>query len=177
MAGSSENGLLIERTIRIRSTPRRVVSAFFDPPDLAAWWDVSNAVTMARPLAPYAVQWPPTAFTDEVLGHLGGTLHGMVMDVQPGSSFFLADVYYTPPDGAPIGPMAVEVQARPIEDGRTTELTLRQSADDEGERGQRCFAVMAESWDRALDALREHLEWSGVRPARGSPWVKAGEGA
>lgn len=169
MAESSGEGLLVERTIRIRSTPRRVVAAFFDPRDLAAWWDVSNAVTVARPLAPYAVQWPPTPFADEVLGPLGGTLHGMVMDVQEGS-FFLADVYYTPPEGAPIGPMALEVLARPIEDGRTTELTVRQSAESDGERGQRCFTVMAESWDRALDALREHLEWSGVRPHRGSPW-------
>jgi hypothetical protein len=176
MAGSGGSGLLIERTIRIRSSPRRVVAAFFDPRDLLAWWDVRHAVTAPRPLAPYAVQWPPTEFTDELLGHLGGTLHGLVMDVQQEASFFLADLYYTPPAGAPIGPMALDVRAHAVEDGRTTELTLRQSADEEGERAQRCFTVMARSWDRALDALKEHLEWSGVRPARGSPWAEP-EGA
>ena len=173
MAGSSDDGLLIERTIRIRSLPGRIVSAFFEPRDLAAWWDVSNAVTAARPLAPYAVQWPPTTFTDDVLGHLGGTLHGVVMDVREGASFFLADLYYTPPEGAPIGPMALEVRVRPIEDGRTTELIVRQSADDDSERSQRYFAVMAKGWDRALDALREHLEWSGVRPQRGRTWERS----
>lgn len=162
-----EEGLLIERTIRIRSRPDRVVAAFFDARDLAAWWDVSHAVTVARPLGPYAVQWPATAFADEMLGRLGGTLHGMVMDVQPGTSFFLADVYYTPPEGAPIGPMALDVRVRPIEDGRSTELTVRQSAEDEGERWQRYFTVMGEGWDRALEALKEHLEWSGKRPAQG----------
>lgn len=173
MSESSEDGFLIERTIRIRSLPRRVVAAFFDPRDLAAWWDVSNAVTVGRPLAPYAVQWPPTAFADEILGQLGGTLHGMVMDIREGASFFLADVYYTPPEGAPIGPMALEVLARPIEDGRSTELTVRQSAESDGERGQRYFTLMAESWDRALDALREHLEWSGERPPRGRTWQES----
>jgi uncharacterized protein YndB with AHSA1/START domain len=162
-----EDGLLIQRAMRIRATPARVLAAFFDPKDLAAWWDVSNAVTVARPLGPYAVQWPPTSFADEVLGKLGGTLHGTVMDFREGTSFFLAEVYYTPPEGAPIGPMAIEVQVRPLEEGRSTELAIRMSAEDEGARWQRYFAVMGDGWDRALEGLREHLEWSGLRPPRG----------
>ena len=112
MADAPDHGLLLQRAMRIRSTPGRVLAAFFDPNDLAIWWETSHAVTVARPLAPYAVQWPPTSFTDEVLGKLGGTLHGTVMDVREGASFFLAEVYYTPPEGAPIGPMAIEVQVR-----------------------------------------------------------------
>ena len=169
---SHEGGLVFERAIRIRSTPERVLTAFFQPRDLAAWWDVSNAVTVPRLLAPYVVQWPPTHFTDEVLGRLGGTLHGTMMDYREGSSFFVADLYYTPPEGAPIGPMALEIRTRPIEDGRTTELVIRQSAEDEGARWQRYFAVMGAGWERALDALREHLEWSGVRPHRQSTWSR-----
>ena len=94
------------------------------------------------------------------------------MDIREGASFFLADLYYTPPEGAPIGPMALEVKAHPIEDGRTTEMSIRQSADDNGVRWQRYFGVMAEGWDRALDALREHLEWAGVRPHRGRIWER-----
>jgi hypothetical protein len=164
------DGLVIERAIRIRSTPARVLGAFFDPRDLAEWWDVSHAVVVPRPLAPYAVQWPATTFRDEVLGRLGGTLHGMLMDVREGASLFIADAYYTPPDTAPIGPMALEVQVRGIEDGRTTELTLRQSAVDEGPRWRHYFEVMGGGWDRALEALREHLEWSGVRPHRSHTW-------
>ena len=68
MPPPSEGALVIERAIQIRASPGRVLSAFFQPRDLAAWWGVSNAVTVARPLAPYAVQWPPTHYTDEVLG-------------------------------------------------------------------------------------------------------------
>src|SRR5689334_4433106 len=101
-------GLEIHRVLRIRSAPARVLAAFFEPGDLAKWWDVSNAVVTARPLAPYAVQWPATSFRDEVLGRLGGTLHGMLMDYRHGSGFFLADAYYTPPETGPIGPMALE---------------------------------------------------------------------
>ena len=86
-----DEGLVVQRAIRIRATPERVLNAFFDPDDLATWWEVSRSVTLARPLGPYAVEWPATDFTDEVLGKLGGTLHGMVMDVTPGASFFVAD--------------------------------------------------------------------------------------
>jgi uncharacterized protein YndB with AHSA1/START domain len=164
---ADEPGLLIQRAVRIRATPARVLAAFFDPKDLASWWEVTHAVTVPRPLGPYAVQWPPTSFTDEVLGRLGGTLHGTVMDFREGTSFLLADVYYTPPDGAPIGPMAVEVQVRPLDEGRSTELAIRMSAEDEGPRWQRYFAVMGDGWDRAVEGLREHLEWADLRPPRG----------
>jgi uncharacterized protein YndB with AHSA1/START domain len=85
MGSPREDGLELERTIRIRSTPERVLTAFSRPRALAVWWDFSNAVTVARPLAPYAVQWPPSHFTDDVLGRLGGTLHGTVLDYREGS--------------------------------------------------------------------------------------------
>lgn len=156
--------------MRIRATPSRVLSAFFEPRDLEAWWEVYRSVTVARPLGPYAVQWPATDFEDDVLGRLGGTLYGTVMDFRPSSSFFVADLHYQPPQGAPLGPMALEVQTRGIEDGRSTELVVRQSTDEDGERWQRYFLVMGNGWDRALDALREHLEWSGVRPVQPRVW-------
>jgi uncharacterized protein YndB with AHSA1/START domain len=159
-----DEGLVAQRAIRIRATPQRVLDAFFNPDDLAKWWEVSRSVTLARPLGPFAVEWPATDFTDEVLGKLGGTLHGVVMDVSPGVSFFVADLYYQPPNGHTIGPMALNVQARPLDSGRSTELAVRLSADDEGPLSQRYFAIMGNGWDRALEALQVHLEWSGVRP-------------
>jgi hypothetical protein len=80
---SVEPGLVLQRAIRLRATPKRVLAAFFDPADLAVWWEVSRAVTLPCLLGPYAVQWPATEFEDEVLGKLGGTLHGVVMDYRP----------------------------------------------------------------------------------------------
>ncbi len=157
-----EPGLVLQRAIRLRATPKRVLAAFFDLADLAVWWEVSRAVTLPCLLGPYAVQWPPTEFEDEVLGRLGGTLLGVVMDYRPGLSFFLAEVYYHPPNGDPIGPMALSVEARAVGTDRSTELVVRQTGDDEGPRWQRYFHVMGTGWDRALEALRIHLEWSGV---------------
>ncbi|HTM32411.1 MAG TPA: hypothetical protein VL263_13965 [Vicinamibacterales bacterium] len=165
-----EPGLIVRRVVRIRATPARVLSAFFEPDELARWWDVSHAVVTPRPLTPYAVQWPATSFRDEVLGRLGGTLHGMLLDYQHGAGFFIADAYYTPPETGPIGPMAIEIQVRPLEEGRSTELTVRQSAEEEEARWRHYFAIVGDGWDRALEGLREHLEWSGTRPHRSHTW-------
>jgi uncharacterized protein YndB with AHSA1/START domain len=166
----SGDGLVISRALRIRSPPERVLAAFFDPGDLTAWWDVSQAIVVPRTLGPFAVQWPITTFKDAELGRLGGTLHGIVMEFREGAGFLLADVYYTPPDTEPVGPMALEIAVRPVDDGLGTEVAVRQSGDGDGPRWRRYFALMGEGWQRALEALRAHLERSAVRPHRGHTW-------
>ena len=93
----------------IAAPPNRILKAFFEPEALNAWWQVAHAVTMPRVLGPYAVAWPATEFRDEVLGRLGGVFRGTVMQFQAGHGFFVADAFWLPPDGDPIGPMAFEV--------------------------------------------------------------------
>jgi len=153
-----EHGLVLQRAIRVHASPDRVMAAFFEPDDLAAWWEVSRSVTLPHPLGPFAVQWPPAEFIDEVLGRLGGTLHGIVMDYDPSASCFVADLYWHPPHGDPVGPMALSIEARPVGDQGTTEVAIRQSADENGPRWERYFHVMGGVWDRALSALKAHVE-------------------
>ncbi len=81
----------------------RVMKAFFDPGALGAWWQVSRAVTTPRVLGAYAIEWPPTDFRDEILGRLGGVFRGTVMQFNPSTGFFVADAFWLPPDGDPIG--------------------------------------------------------------------------
>ena len=162
-----EEGLVVQRAIRIRATPERVLIAFFNPDDLATWWEVSRSVTLARPLGPFAVEWPPTDFTDEVLGKLGGTLHGTVMDVSPGVSFFVADLYYQPPSGHTIGPMALNVQARPLDSGRSTEPPSGSAPTTKA----RCRSAISRSWATAgIERSRRcRSTWNGpgcARPTR-----------
>ena len=73
----------------------------------------------------YAIEWESTDFKDEMLGRLGGNFHGKIIDFRPNASFFLAEAYWQPPDGDPIGPMALEVQCRPHGNGRQTMLTVQ----------------------------------------------------
>ena len=65
-----------------------MLKAFFDPDALGAWWQVAQSVTTPRVLGPYAIEWRPTDYRDEVLGRLGGVFRGTVMqfDARPGSS-------------------------------------------------------------------------------------------
>ncbi len=92
----------------IVAPPQAVIDAFFDPRALSVWWQATRSLCVPRPLGSYAVEWVTTEFADEILGRLGGALHGTVMEYKPGREFFLADAYWLPPDGDPIGPMALE---------------------------------------------------------------------
>lgn len=144
-------------SLMINAPPAAVLDAFFDAEALAVWWQVSKSVCIPRPLGSYAVEWATTEWRDEVLGRLGGGFHGTVMDFRPGREFFLADAYWLPPDGDPIGPMALEATCRLL-DNRTL-LHVRQSGCDENSpRWVRYYDVISTGWTVALEALKRHLE-------------------
>ncbi len=142
----------------IAATPARVMQAFFADADLKEWWQVTRAFTVARPLGMYAIEWESTDFKDDVLGRLGGAIHGKVIDFRSNASFFLADVYWQPPDGDPIGPMALEVQCRPHGNGRQTMLTVKQSGEGEGPRFERYFSIMVGGWEAALSEMKAFID-------------------
>jgi uncharacterized protein YndB with AHSA1/START domain len=135
----------------------RVLRAFFDADALSAWWQVSRSVTTPRVLGPYAIEWPPTDFRDEVLGRLGGVFRGTIVQFQAGDGFFVADAFWLPPDGEPIGPMAfqVTVQAEP---GGATRVHITQTGFEENARWRRYYEVIGLGWSRALASLKSLLE-------------------
>ena len=119
----------LDVTVTIKAPPTLVMRAFFDGDALGAWWQAARSVTTPRVLGPYAVEWRPTDYRDEVLGRLGGVFRGTVVQFEPGRGFFVADAFWLPPDGDPIGPMALEARCSPQVAG--TLLHLRQSGHDE----------------------------------------------
>ena len=82
----------------------------------------------------------------------------MVIDMRPGASFFLANMYWQPPDGDPIGPMALEVQCRPHGNGRQTMVTVKQSGEGEGPRWERYFQIMTRGWEAALQEMKDYID-------------------
>jgi uncharacterized protein YndB with AHSA1/START domain len=159
-------GLQVALKVIVQATPERVMSAFFDPRDLEHWWQAVRSVTVPRPLGMYAVEWEPTEFRDEVLGRLGGALHGTVMDYRHGEEFFVADAFWSPPDGDPLGPMALVVSCAPQGSPHITQLTVRQSGDADGARWERYFEIMAGGWGRALAELKDYLDHESLRGRR-----------
>ena len=108
-------------------------------------------------LGPYAIEWAPTDFHDEVLGRLGGVFRGTVVQFDPGEGFFVADAFWLPPDGDPIGPMALEVSVTIDEAGRTR-IHITQTGYEEGARWRRYYEVIGHGWERALATLKSLLE-------------------
>ena len=153
---SGEDRISVEHTVLITAAPTRVLAAFFDPDALAAWWQAVRSVTTPRPLGVYAVEWEVTPFRDEVLGTLGGVFYGTVMEFRAGREFFVADVYWLPPQSEPIGPMALEVTCT-IE-GPATRVRVRQSGVEEDGRWQRYYSIIASGWETSLKALKTYLE-------------------
>ncbi len=150
----------LDISIDISAPPARVLKAFFDPDALHAWWRVKRAVVVPRPLAPYAIEWEPTEFRDEVLGRLGGVLYGTVVDVQQGQGFALANVYWVPPDGDPVGPMAFEMRCTLLSagDNGQTHVRVMQSGFEESVRWRRYYEVIGRGWQGALLSLKALID-------------------
>jgi uncharacterized protein YndB with AHSA1/START domain len=163
---SDSSELLVERTIMIEAPPERVMNAFLNPADLAVWWQVVRCVTVPRPLGNYAVEWEATEYRDEILGKLGGTFHGTIMEYRKGIELFVADAYWQPPEGDPLGPMALEIRCRILGAAHMTQLSVRQSGIDDGPRWQRYFEVVAAGWQRALSELKNYLDAEALKKQR-----------
>jgi uncharacterized protein YndB with AHSA1/START domain len=141
----------------IKAPPGRVFKSFFDAHALAAWWQVTRSVTTPRVLGPYAIEWPTTEFHDELLGRLGGVFRGTIMQFHEGKSFFVADAFWLPPDGEPIGPMALQVRIEAQASG-TTLIRVTQTGYEESARWRRYYEVIAIGWSRALASMKTLLE-------------------
>ena len=145
-----------EYSLLINAAPTRVLMAFFDPVALAAWWQVARSVTTPRAMGVFAVEWPPTADSDEVLGRQGGVFSGRVIEFLAGREAFIADAWWLPPDGDPIGPMALEVTCRMS--GPACRLQVKQTGFEENPRWRRYYALIASGWRSSLAALKDYVE-------------------
>ena len=147
----------LDVTAIIAAPAARVLRAFFDAGALNAWWQVAHSVTTPRVLGPYAIEWEPTDFRDDVLGRLGGVFRGTIVQFQAGEGFFVADAFWLPPDGEPIGPMALEVTMHADAAG-ATRVRITQTGFEESERWRRYYEVIGVGWTRALAGLKSLLE-------------------
>ena len=148
----------------INVSPQRVLKAFFEADALHAWWQVAHAVTMPRVLGPYAVAWETTEYRDEVLGRLGGVFRGTVMQFQADRGFFVADAFWLPPDGDPIGPMALQITCQAQPGG--CKLIVRQDGYEPSPRWRRYYAIVSRGWQLSLTALKRYAE-AALSPPRG----------
>jgi uncharacterized protein YndB with AHSA1/START domain len=150
----------LDLTAIVDAPVRRVLQAFFDADALRAWWQVTRSVTTPRALGPYAIEWPASDFRDEILGRLGGVFRGTVVQFDPETGFFVADAFWLPPDGDPIGPMTFEVTCTPTGAGAAarTRVRVRQTGFEESIRWRRYYEVVPYGWERALASLKSLLE-------------------
>ena len=160
MAVRAETQPAVDISMDIRAMPRVVIDAFFDGAALSRWWPATRSVTTPRPLGPYAIEWI-TEMRDDVLGRFGGVLRGTVMQIEPTRGFDVADVFWLPPAGNPIGPMALNVTCRlgVGADGLpATKVHVVQTGFEESARWRRYYEVIGFGWESAPKSLKSLLE-------------------
>ena len=145
-----------EQSLFIAAAPTDVFACFFDHDALKGWWEVARAVVTPMPFGVYAIEWAQTPYRDDLLGPRGGVSHGTVVDVRPGQQFLVADCWWVPPEGDPLGPMALHVSCQP--EGHGCRLTVRQDGYEPSPRWRRYYAVVSRSWQLSLTALRRRAE-------------------
>jgi uncharacterized protein YndB with AHSA1/START domain len=145
-----------EQNLVIAADPAIIFKCFFAPAALRAWWQAVRSVTTPVPFGVYAIEWASTPFRDEILGPLGGVFHGTIVDVKPDRQFLVADAYWIPPEGEPLGPMALEITCSPDPGG--CKLHVRQEGYAPSARWQRYYAVVARGWQVSLIALKRYAE-------------------
>jgi uncharacterized protein YndB with AHSA1/START domain len=154
-----------DHTLRIAAPAVRVIAAFFDARALTHWWDVRTSIATPRVLGAYTLEWPTSDTTDDLLGRFGGVLHGTVIDFQAGRGFLVADCYWLPPDGDPLGPMALEVTCSPADrkaarsDVAAAEVhVVQRGLDDDSPRWVRYYELLGAGWPPALEKMKAYLE-------------------
>jgi hypothetical protein len=90
------------------------------------------------------------------------------MQFDAGKGFFVADLFHLPPDGEPIGPMALEVTLTPVAAADATaadagtngavQVRVLQTGFEEGARWRRYYELVHHGWERALHSLKMLLE-------------------
>ena len=145
-----------EQELVIAAPPAVVYRCFFSPEALRAWWQAVRSVTTPVPFGVFAIEWATTPYRDELLGSLGGVFHGTVVEVKNDQAFLVADAFWVPPDGDPIGPMALEITCEAIDAG--CRLKVRQSGYDPSPRWLRYYAVVSRGWQISLIALKRYAE-------------------
>jgi uncharacterized protein YndB with AHSA1/START domain len=161
MAAKDQNPLKLDLTLDITAPVDLVFAAFFDSPALGAWHGTSRSIAVPRLLGPYVLEWPPSAERDEVLGRTGGIFRATVMHIEPNDHLFLADAFWLPPDGGPLGPLAVQITFTPTATADSTQSTLVRlviTGFDDGVRWKRYLGLATTQWQRALGVLKMLLE-------------------
>lgn len=161
-----ETGGRFEQSLLIEAPPARVFACFFEPDALRAWWQAQRSVTTPVTLGVYAIQWQTTPYRDDLLGPLGGTFFGTIIDITDGRQFQVADAQWVPPEGPPLGPMTLHVQC--LAEGNGCRLHVRQEGEDMSPRWRRYYVVVSRGWQLSLMALKRYAESSTPAPA-GSP--------
>ena len=143
-----------------------MLDAFFNADDLASWWHASRSLSSAS-VRQLCRRVADRRREGRGAGTDGWRARGTVIEFKPGREFFVADAYWLPPDGDPIGPMAFEASCTTL--GERVVLRVRQSGGENTRRWARYYEVLTPNLIDSLNGL-ERLPGVGRRLPDPTRW-------
>ena len=144
---------------RDRAPAARVMQRLLRPRRARAWWQVAHSVTTPRVLGPFAIEWPPAEFRDELLGRLGGVFRGTIDALRARAR---ASSSPTPSGCRPTAIRSArwrsKCQLQPRGQTARPRVRVTQNGFEESARWRRYYEVIEVGWDRALASLKTLLE-------------------
>jgi len=140
----------IRTTIRIRTTPHRVLEAFLQHEHLHRWWGVERSLVQPHNGGVYALTW---GISEAGFRYVSS---GIIETYDPGSRLKVANYVYYTADRPLLGPMSLEISVRA--EGSAAVVDIVQNGYGEGPDWEWYREAVKEAWPKALGMLKGYVE-------------------
>jgi uncharacterized protein YndB with AHSA1/START domain len=142
----------VQASIRIRTTPQRVLDSFLQLELLRVWWGVERALIEPRSGGVYSLAWDISKAGFKYISS------GIIASYQPHQHLHIESLVYFNPERQLLGPMNLKIDMETERD--ETQLHLVQDGYQTGADWDWYYVSVHEAWPAVLQNLKGFLETS-----------------
>ncbi|HMB94137.1 MAG TPA: SRPBCC domain-containing protein [Rhodothermales bacterium] len=141
----------VQADIQLAVTSRKAINAFLDGAALQAWWGGERALVQPCEGGLYALTWNVSE------AGFGFVTTGIITELDPAARLQIEQYTYFNPARDILGPMTLDVEARPTSDEHTL-LRVTQDGYQDGADWDWYYASVLEAWPVVLESIKAYLE-------------------
>jgi uncharacterized protein YndB with AHSA1/START domain len=137
--------------IRILSSPKQVLSCFYDPIHLKGWWGVERSLIELKNGGLYSLAWE---ISEKGFKYVSS---GTISRYEEDLILELENMVYFNPEKSILGPMKMSFEVTAI-NSRESLLRIRQDGYQEGGDWDWYYEAVKDAWPKALVYLKTYIE-------------------